>query len=66
MPIITAIVVSEYNSNSVEEATVMAKAWEPASLEFMRTKNTIREITVSTMTRMPQKRPLLAREQSTE
>jgi hypothetical protein len=65
VPIITAIVVRLYRSNSVVEATIVAKAFFDLSSEPIRTKNKMREMMVRTMTIIPQKRPLLAREQST-
>ena len=66
MPIMTATVVSEYKVSSVRDATVMAASCNPASFDEIKTKKTMREIIVQTITKMPQNRPLLALEQSTE
>ncbi len=62
----TATVVSEYRVSSVREATVMAASWSFWLVEWMRTKKTMSEMMVNTITKMPLNRPLLALEQSTE
>ncbi len=62
----TANVVREYKVSSVRDATVIAASWRSLFSEWMRTKKTMREMMVKTMTKMPLKRPLLALEQSTE
>ncbi len=62
----TANVVREYKVSSVRDATVIAASWRSLFSEWMRTKKTMREMMVKTMTKIPLKRPLLALEQSTE
>ena len=64
MAIRTATEVMQYNDNSVNEATVIAVSFNFSSL--IRTKNTISEIIVKTITIIPTNNPVFARVQSTE
>ena len=66
MPIITANVVMQYSDNSVRDATVIAWACKIGSPDEIRTKKTINEMMVMTMTKIPVNRPVLAWVQSTE
>ena len=66
MPMTAATVATEYSKSSVIEATMIAVLCKVLSVELINTKKMMSEIMVKTMMKIPQKRPLLALEQSME